>query len=56
MDLCCATFPLSESLIQEVGKSSLYQDRNKNVNELLTEEGYNQFQLNKFLQQTTCYK
>ena len=43
MDICCKTFPLSETLIDEVGKSSLYKNKSHNVRELLTEEEYNQF-------------
>ena len=43
MDICCKTFPLSETLIDEVGKSSLYKKKSQNVRELLTEEEYNQF-------------
>ena len=41
MDICCQTFPLSETLIDEVGKSTLY--KNKSHDELLTEEEYKQF-------------
>ena len=43
MDICCQTFPLSETLIDEVGKSTLYKKKSHNVRELLTEEEYNQF-------------
>ena len=43
MGICCHTFPLSESLIDEVGKSTLYNKKSHNVTELLTEEEYKQF-------------
>ena len=43
MDVCCKSFPLSETLIDEVWKSSLYKNKSHNVRKLLTEEEYKQF-------------
>ena len=43
MELCCDKFPLSDTLIEEVGKSSLYKPRSQDVNEILTKEEYSKF-------------
>ena len=43
MDLCCDKFPLSDSLIKEVGKTSLYKLRCEDVKEILTKEEYSKF-------------
>ena len=44
MDLYCRMFPLSETFIDAVGKSTLYKNKSDNVSELLPEEEQKQFQ------------
>ena len=44
MDFCCHTFPIGASLIEEVGKTSIYKDRSHNVEDTLSDTEFNFFQ------------